>query len=303
MRPGLKSTVAPTLNLWPDIPLLRLARTHTARAPRTLPLHAGAPPAIAESAHSITFSRPILRFLDLACLLAAAAPIVFKHERDPISLIDRADSGLLQCSGMDEHILAAVLGLDETITLGCIEKFHRTSDAHVGIPFPKEAWIGRSCIGPHARPLHLRRGKANRPLGKQQNRNLEDVPSKGHTGCAGIWGRIGAEARLIVPAQAPRAKPVNCYKTCGKGADFSVGAGRRPPGRPSARPLARRTASAPARDGTGATVPRGRRLLPSGARRPFRWSQALPKRSVRPPAASPPRLLTGDGDREMSRRR
>jgi hypothetical protein len=46
--------------------------------------------------------------------------------------------------------------------------------------------------------LHLRRGKANRPLGKQQNRNLEDVPSQGYTGCAGIWGRIGAEARLIV---------------------------------------------------------------------------------------------------------
>lgn len=27
--------------------------------------------------------------------------------------------------------------------------------------------------------LYLRRGKANRPWGKQQNRNLEDVPSVG----------------------------------------------------------------------------------------------------------------------------
>src|SRR5262245_57119079 len=213
MRPGLKSTVAPTLNLWPDIPLLRLARTHTARAPRTLPLHAGAPPAIAESAHSITFSRPILRFLDLACLLAAAAPIVFKHERDPISLIDRADSGLLQCSGMDEHILAAVLGLDETITLGCIEKFHRTSDAHVGIPFPKEAWIGRSCIGPHARPLHLRRGKANRPLGKQQNRNLEDVPSIRGTPAARVYGAGSGRKQGLSCQGGARGGRGNCYKS------------------------------------------------------------------------------------------
>src|SRR5262245_52223727 len=140
MRPGLKSTVAPTLNLWPDIRLLRLARTQ-AHAPRgSTPFMRERPLPMAESAHSITFSRPLSRLLDLARLLAAAAPIVFKHERDPITLVERANAGLFQGRGMDEHVLAAILGLDKTVTLGRIEKFHRTSDAHVGIPFPKEAW-------------------------------------------------------------------------------------------------------------------------------------------------------------------
>src|SRR5262245_31611106 len=192
IRPGLKSTVAPTLNLWPDMRALQLAPT-AARSPYTRqrsPLAAG-------SAHRVQILARPSRLLDLTRLLAATAPVVFEHKGNPVALVEGADASLLEGRGMDEHVLAAILGLDETIALSGIEKLHRTSDAHVGIPFPKEAWIGRSCLGPHARPLHLRRGKANRPLGKQQNRNLEDVPSQGYTGCAGIWGRIGAEARLI----------------------------------------------------------------------------------------------------------
>src|SRR5262249_22311061 len=123
------------------------------------------------------------------------------------------DSSLLQCSGMDEHVLAAVLRLDETITLGCIEKLHRTSDAHVGIPFPKEAWIGRSCIGPHARPLHLRRGKANRPLGKQQNRNLEDVPSIGVHRLRRYMGQDRGGSKAYRAQAGARGGSGNCYKS------------------------------------------------------------------------------------------
>ena len=132
-----------------------------------------------KSAPQFKFSRPSLRLLDLTGLLAATAPIILEHKGHPVSLVQGADAGLFERRRVDEDVLAAVLRLDEAVTLGRVEKFHRTSDAHVGIPFPKES-VDRPVVFRAARSaLYLRRGKANRPLGKQQNRNLEDVPSDG----------------------------------------------------------------------------------------------------------------------------
>src|SRR5262249_3878536 len=193
IRPGLNWTVAPTLNLWPDTP------THSHMRKRSL-LATG-------SARLFTFSRPPLRFLDLTGLLAATAPVVFENEGHPIALVEGADASLLERSGMDEHVLAAVLRLDEAITLGRVEKLHRTSDAHVGIPFPKKAWIGRSCVGPHARPCISDVGRQTALWASSKTAILRTYPQiGGYTGCAGIWGRIGAEARLI-NQRCARRKP------------------------------------------------------------------------------------------------
>ena len=84
-------------------------------------------------------SRQPLGLLQLARLLATAAPVVFEHEADTVAFIERTDARRLERGGVDEHVLAAVLWGDESEALGRIEEFHGTCDAHVGCSFPDRA--------------------------------------------------------------------------------------------------------------------------------------------------------------------
>src|SRR5262245_33205821 len=84
-------------------------------------------------------SRQILGLLQLACLLATAAPVVLEHEADPVAFVEGADARRLERGGVDEHVLAAVLGRDKSEALGRIKEFHSTCDAHVGCSFPDKA--------------------------------------------------------------------------------------------------------------------------------------------------------------------
>ena len=44
--------------------------------------------------------------------------------RDNLSFVERGQSGALHGGDVDEHVLAAALGLDESIALGRIEPLH-----------------------------------------------------------------------------------------------------------------------------------------------------------------------------------
>ena len=46
------------------------------------------------------------------------------------------EAGAVQRGDMDEHVLAAIVGLDEAIALVGIKKFHG-SGSHMGILYPK----------------------------------------------------------------------------------------------------------------------------------------------------------------------
>src|SRR5262245_22767839 len=106
---------------------------------------------------------------------------------------------------MDEDVLAAILRLDETITLGRIKKLHRTSDAHVGIPFPKKAWIGRSCIGPHARPCISDVGRQTALWASSKTAILRTYPQIGVHRLRGYMGqdRGGSKANRAALRTAP----------------------------------------------------------------------------------------------------
>src|SRR6185295_2431988 len=89
-----------------------------------------------------------------------ATPVVLEHEAHLISLVQRADTGGFECGGMNEHILAAAVGLDKTEALGCIEEFHSACDAHEGESFPEKACLSRSKRAARsARQLRCGRGK------------------------------------------------------------------------------------------------------------------------------------------------
>ena len=77
--------------------------------------------------------------LQLARLLAAAAPIVLEDEGDPIAFIELADAGGFQRRGVDEYILATRLRRDEAVAFCRVEEFHGSSNAHVGRSFPGKA--------------------------------------------------------------------------------------------------------------------------------------------------------------------
>src|SRR5215510_6585307 len=199
IRPGLNWTVAPTLNLWPD--------TLWPDTSHSLP-HARALPACRRERPPVhILATALLRFLDLTGLLAATAPVVFENKGHPIALVQGADAGLLERRGMDEHVLAAVLRLDEAITLGRVEKLHRTSDAHVGIPFPKKAWIGRSCVGPHARPCISDVGRQTALWASSKTAILRTYPQIGVHRLRGYMGqdRGGSKANRAKAAAAVAA--------------------------------------------------------------------------------------------------
>ncbi len=72
---------------------------------------------------------PAASGLDLASLLAAALLIVFENERNAVAFIELADACALKSGGVDEHVLAAVVGLNEAITLCAVEEFYDAGDA------------------------------------------------------------------------------------------------------------------------------------------------------------------------------
>src|SRR5262249_10535113 len=58
--------------------------------------------------------------LQLACLLAAAAPVILENEAHPVALVERLDVGGLEGCDVNEHVLAPVLGFDEAEAFGCV---------------------------------------------------------------------------------------------------------------------------------------------------------------------------------------
>ena len=71
-----------------------------------------------------------LGLFDLPGLLAAAPAIVFQREGDFVALVEGADPRPLERARMDEHVLGAVLGSDESKTLGAIEELDCPGDSH-----------------------------------------------------------------------------------------------------------------------------------------------------------------------------
>src|SRR5262245_15035187 len=107
--------------------------------------------------------------------------------------------------------------------------------------------------------LYLRRGKANRPLGKQQNRNLEDVPSdrgvhrlRGYMGQDRGGSKANRPARWSAHATAWTAiRPVTAaLEMRSPGLKLRVETGPNRPGPRGARPRPPRTATSPARYAT-----------------------------------------------------
>src|SRR3954464_9396528 len=64
--------------------------------------------------------------LNLEVLGRSLAPVGDLFVFDRLSFIECRKTSFLDCRNMNEHVLAAVRGLDESITLGRIEPLHRT---------------------------------------------------------------------------------------------------------------------------------------------------------------------------------
>src|ERR1700704_34430 len=73
--------------------------------------------------------------------LAAVRDFLVLHR---LSLIERGKTGLLDRRNMNEHVLAAIAGLDKTETLGRVKPLHSTFSHHVVSAGLKTITIGRS---------------------------------------------------------------------------------------------------------------------------------------------------------------
>src|SRR5690606_27259411 len=82
--------------------------------------------------------------------LAAAAAVVLEDESHPIALIERTDAGALQSGRVHEHVVAALLVLDEPEALGRIEKLHSACDSHKVVPSSRSKACRKPVIGSHA---------------------------------------------------------------------------------------------------------------------------------------------------------
>src|SRR5258707_15553659 len=76
------------------------------------------------SGKSATFRDHALGDFDLADGDLAAARIVLGVESDLLALAQAVDAGALQCGGMDENVLLAVIRLDETEALLVVVELH-----------------------------------------------------------------------------------------------------------------------------------------------------------------------------------
>src|SRR5262249_22091086 len=93
-----------------------------------------------------------------------SSAVVLHDEGDPVALVQSMDAGCLQRTRMDEYVLAAVFRLDESETLGGVEKLHRSVDSHLESSFPDKDVMGRP-KGPHVRPGVSEVGKGISPKG------------------------------------------------------------------------------------------------------------------------------------------
>src|SRR5690242_3815167 len=73
-----------------------------------------------------------LNHLEISSGLLAALGHDF--EADLLALVQRAHTGTLNCRDVHEHILRAIVRLNEAVALLSIEKFH-SSDRHQVFPF------------------------------------------------------------------------------------------------------------------------------------------------------------------------
>src|SRR5665809_12506 len=76
---------------------------------------------------------------------------------DLLSLLERAATGPFYCADVDEHVLAAIAGLDETEALLGIEPFDR-SYSHAGLLECVRACIILAGIEPSRLPTAVRAG-------------------------------------------------------------------------------------------------------------------------------------------------
>src|SRR5690606_36713680 len=88
--------------------------------------------------------------LDLAGLLAATAAVVLEHETDPVALVEGADACALEGGGVYEHVIAALLRLDEAEALGRVEEFHGACHSHWVVPSSPSKACKKPVIGSHA---------------------------------------------------------------------------------------------------------------------------------------------------------
>jgi transposase len=81
------------------------------------------------------------------------------HER--VALVERVDTRCFKCGRMDEHVLAAVLRLDEPEALWSVKKLDRSCNAHAS--FLSQIGVINRPKGPHARPGSSKVGKGKCP--------------------------------------------------------------------------------------------------------------------------------------------
>jgi hypothetical protein len=74
-----------------------------------------------------------LGFLNLSGLFTATFSVVFQHEGDLVTLVERVDARRFERGGMDEDVLVAAFRLDEAKALGRVEELHSTCSSHVGV--------------------------------------------------------------------------------------------------------------------------------------------------------------------------
>src|SRR3712207_2939682 len=79
-------------------------------------------------------SEVLSRGRDIVDRALAAAAVLGGVDRHFLALDQRADAGALERSRMDEHVLAAVIRLDEAIALLAVVELHGTV-LHLGSPF------------------------------------------------------------------------------------------------------------------------------------------------------------------------
>ena len=83
------------------------------------------PSAPGGGSHTLSRGFSASGLLDLPGLLAAALPVVFQYEGDPVAFVERADARHLQRARVDENVLRAILRGDEAETLRAVEKLDR----------------------------------------------------------------------------------------------------------------------------------------------------------------------------------
>src|SRR6185369_467115 len=95
--------------------------------------------------------------LNLEVLGRSLTPVGDLFVFDGLPFIERRKTSFLNCRNMNEHVLAAIRGLDEPVALGWIEPLHRTFSHSRRLRGIKKS---NRAVGPrtnrHARGLRIR---------------------------------------------------------------------------------------------------------------------------------------------------